>query len=72
MFWEGLILRDKYVILQTHDPALFILITISVFQLWKKWPSMERRELDMEFENLLDPRPTLYSLILVKFLEPSG
>lgn len=44
-------------ILHTHDPALFLLITISVCQLQKKQPGMEGRELDMEFEDLVSPGP---------------
>lgn len=52
--------------------ALFILITILEFHLQKKRPSMAGRELDLEFEDLVSPGPTPYSLILVKFLKPSG
>ncbi|KAI4568034.1 hypothetical protein MJT46_007832 [Ovis ammon polii x Ovis aries] len=41
-----------HVLVCTHDPALFLLITISVCQLQKKQTGMEEREPDMEFEDL--------------------
>ncbi|KAI4540363.1 hypothetical protein MG293_009404 [Ovis ammon polii] len=44
--------RGLAMLLETHDPALFLLITISVCQLQKKQTGMEEREPDMEFEDL--------------------